>query len=163
MRNALIIGASGGIGRAVYQRLATSLGAENVTALTRTETGFDLRDPGSISDSLGQLTGSYDLIFLACGILAPQGGKPEKSIKNIDFSSMTELMEVNAIGPALVLKEAERLIPRGRRSVIAALSARVGSIGDNRLGGWYSYRASKAALNQVIRCAAIEFSRNRPQ
>ena len=86
---------------------------------------------------------------------------PEKSLAEIDASRMAEVMTANAIGPALVLRHAPRLLPRNGRSVVGVLTARVGSIGDNRLGGWHAYRASMAALNQLVRGAAIELGRKR--
>jgi NAD(P)-dependent dehydrogenase (short-subunit alcohol dehydrogenase family) len=90
------------------------------------------------------------------------GVKPEKSIKSLDAAAMARQFAVNALGPALVVKHALRLLPRDRLAHIAVLSARVGSIGDNALGGWYGYRAAKAALNQLIHTAAIEVARSHP-
>jgi len=86
---------------------------------------------------------------------------PEKAMKELDPGTMAKAFAINAIGPALILKHFHNLLPRKRRSILAVLSARVGSIDDNRLGGWFSYRASKAALNQVVRTAAIEIGRTR--
>jgi NAD(P)-dependent dehydrogenase (short-subunit alcohol dehydrogenase family) len=99
-------------------------------------------------------------VLVATGALAPPGLGPEKSLRALDPAAMAALFALNATGPMLVLKHALRLMPRDRRAVFAALSARVGSIGDNALGGWYSYRASKAALNQLVRTAAIEVARS---
>ena len=90
------------------------------------------------------------------------GLTPEKSWRDLDVAHMARSFAVNAIGPALLMKHFLPLLPRQGRSVFATLSARVGSIGDNRLGGWYSYRSSKAALNQLVRTAAIELARRRP-
>lgn len=157
MKRALVIGASGGIGQAIAQALAAR-GAE-VTSLSRRADGLDLTDPGSVTRVLGALDGPFDLIFVATGILAPDGGSPEKSLDAIDGGAMAQVMAINAIGPALILKELPRLLPREGRSVAAVLTARVGSIGDNRMGGWYSYRASKAAANQIVHGAAIEIGR----
>jgi NAD(P)-dependent dehydrogenase (short-subunit alcohol dehydrogenase family) len=158
MERALVVGASGGIGQALAQAL-TSRGAA-VTGLSRSGDGLDLRDPLSIERVLGGLEGPFDTMLLATGILAPAGGAPEKSLAALDGASLREVMEVNAIGPALVLRHVPRLLPRKGRSVLGLLSARVGSIGDNHLGGWHSYRASKAALNQILRGAAIELGRS---
>ena len=83
----------------------------------------------------------------------------EKSIDQIDAAAMAEVITVNTIGPALVLRHAPRLLAQEGRPVVAVLTARVGSIGDNALGGWYSYRASKAAANQIVHTAAIEIGR----
>lgn len=158
---ALVIGASGGIGAALADRLAS--GGAEVTAFSRRNDGLDVTDEASVSQALGGLSGEYDLIFLATGALQLAGTGPEKSLRALDPTVMAAAFALNAIGPTLVLKHALRLMPRGRRSVFAALSARVGSIGDNRLGGWYSYRASKAALNQLMRTAAIEVARTHPE
>ena len=157
MVKALVIGESGGIGGALVQALRER--GDEVTGLSRRKDGLDVTDPASVSAIIGGLEGPYGLIFVATGILAPQGCSPEKSLAAIDPESMAQVMAVNAIGPALVLREVPRLLPRRGRSVVAVLTARVGSIGDNRLGGWYSYRASKAAANQIVRGSAIEIGR----
>jgi NAD(P)-dependent dehydrogenase (short-subunit alcohol dehydrogenase family) len=110
-----------------------------------------------------QVSGPYDLIFVAVGILAPLWGTPEKNLSAIKPEDMARVFAVNTIGPALILRHAARLLPKDGRGVIATLSARVGSIGDNQIGGWYSYRASKSALNQIVHGAAIELSRSHKQ
>jgi NAD(P)-dependent dehydrogenase (short-subunit alcohol dehydrogenase family) len=102
-------------------------------------------------------------VLVATGALAPPGKGPEKSLRYLEGGQLAAQFALNAIGPALVLKHALRLMPRDGRAVFAALSARVGSIGDNALGGWYSYRASKVALNQLIHTGAIEVSRTHRQ
>lgn len=156
-KHALIIGASGGIGAA----LARELDARDyaVTGLSRSADGLDVTDAGSVARVLGALEGPFDRVVVASGILAPPGGAPEKSLDAIDAGAMAAVMAANAIGPALVLRALPRLLPRDAPSVVAVLTARVGSIGDNRMGGWYSYRASKAAANQIVRSAAIEIGR----
>ena len=161
MQRALIIGASGGIGAA----LASALSARGVevAGLSRSRDGLDVTSEASVDRVLSGVEGPFDLVFVASGILAPSGEGPEKSLGAINPVSMTEVMAVNAIGPALVLRHATRLLPRTGRSVFAVLTARVGSIGDNGLGGWYSYRASKAAANQIVHTAAIEIARSRKQ
>lgn len=159
MKRALVIGDSGGIGAAVAQALEGRLGVDQVVGLSRSRDGLDVTDESSISDHLGALTGHFDLIFVATGALAPPNQTPEKTLNNLSGQAMQQQFAINAIGPALILKHAVRLLPKAQRSVFAALSARVGSIGDNRLGGWYSYRASKAALNQILHSAAIEIAR----
>ncbi len=156
---ALVVGGSGGIGAAIVASLKGK-GAD-VVALSRTGDGLDVTDPYSVTATLGALDGPFDLIFVATGVLAPSGGAPEKSLEAIDVSDMAQVLAVNAIGPALILSEVPRLIPKKGRSVVAVLTARVGSIGDNQMGGWYSYRASKAAANQIVRTAAIEIGRKR--
>jgi len=159
MDRALVIGASGGIGSALASELAAR-GAD-VTGLSRNGDGLDVTDPASVDRVLGALEGPFDTILVATGILAPEGDMPEKSLDAIDAKDMARTLAVNAIGPALVLRHAPRLLPRERRSVVGVLTARVGSIGDNRMGGWYSYRASKAAANQIVHGAAIEIGRKR--
>ncbi|NDV02197.1 SDR family NAD(P)-dependent oxidoreductase [Pseudoroseicyclus tamaricis] len=161
MERVLIIGASGGIGAALASA-AEARGAE-VVRLSRSGDGFDITDPASVSAHLGRLEGPFDALVVATGILAPPGGAPEKALAAVEAEAMAQVFATNAIGPALVLGQAKRLLPRERRAVVGVLSARVGSIGDNRLGGWHSYRASKAALNQIIRGAAIELARTHPQ
>lgn len=161
MERALIIGASGGIGAALVRALEAR-GAE-VRGLSRTEHGLDVTDPDSVDAAMGRVDGPFDRIVIATGILAPDAAGPEKSLDAIDADAMARTLAVNAIGPALILRHVPRLLPRGKRCVVAVLTARVGSIGDNRLGGWYSYRASKAAANQVVRTAAIEIARKHEQ
>src|SRR5690606_4451605 len=124
---------------------------------------LDVMDEASVASGLGALSGSYDLIFVTTGALQIADATPEKSLRSLDPQAMAAQFALNCIGPALVLKHALRLLPRDRRAVFAVLSARVGSIRDNRLGGWYSYRAAKAALNQVIRTGAVELARSHPR
>lgn len=158
---ALVIGASGGIGSA----LAAALTARGyaVTGLSRSGDGLDVCDEPSVARVLGGLAGPYAMVLVATGALAPPGQGPEKSLRALDPAQIGAQFALNSAGPALVLKHALRLMPRDGRSVFAALSARVGSIGDNGLGGWYSYRASKAALNQLIHTGAIEVARTHRQ
>ena len=148
MENILIIGASGGIGAALA---VTAQG--NVTALSRAVDGLDVTDPISVDRILGKLDGPFDSIIVAIGVL----GTPEKSLSAIDADAMLNVLRVNAVGPALILRHVPRLLAAGGR--VAVLSARVGSIGDNAIGGWHSYRASKAALNQIVHGGAIELAR----
>ena len=160
MERALIIGASGGIGSAVQQTLA--MRDVDVTGIGRSN-GLDVTDPAAVAKVMGALVGPFDLIFIAIGVLAPQNATPEKSLAAIDADVMAQVFALNAIGPALILQHAARLLPRNGRGVVATLSARVGSIGDNHIGGWHSYRASKAALNQIVHGAAIELGRSHKQ
>jgi NAD(P)-dependent dehydrogenase (short-subunit alcohol dehydrogenase family) len=161
MARALVVGASGGIGRSLVQELIKR--GEHVTTLSRSVDGLDLTDEISIRDTLGRIDGPFELIIIATGALEIGAHGPEKSILALDQDAIAAQFAINATGPALVLKHVLRHIPRDRRSVFVALSARVGSIGDNRLGGWYSYRAAKAALNQLVHTAAIEVSRSHKQ
>lgn len=157
MENALVIGATGGIGRAVVADLQARGVA--VTTLGRVD-GLDVTEPGSVDRVLGAIDGPFDLIFVAIGILAVPGDAPEKTLGAVTAGAMAGVFAVNAIGPALILRHAGRLLRKDGRGVVAVLSARVGSIGDNRMGGWYSYRASKAALNQIVHGAAVELGRS---
>jgi len=157
MDHALLIGDTGGIGVAIREELEAR--GTTVTGLSRA-TGLDVTDEASVEAALKPLTGPYDLIFVATGALT-HGQGPEKTLRHLAPAEFTAQMHLNALGPALILKHALRLMPRDRRAVFAALSARVGSIGDNHLGGWYSYRASKAALNALIHGAAVEIGRSR--
>ena len=161
MERALVVGSSGGIGSA----LASALEARGVrvSRLSRRIDGMDISDAGSVERAFARLQGPFDLVIVATGILSAEGGTPEKSLSAIAALDMSHLFTVNAVGPALILKEVPRFLPKSGRSVVAVLSARVGSIGDNQLGGWYSYRASKAAANQIVRTAAIEIGRKRKE
>lgn len=155
---ALVIGSSGGVGAAVAQALAAR--GDAVTGLSRSRDGLDVTDEGSVERLLGALEGPFDLVFVATGGLSIGDARPEKALRDLDPGAMAAQFALNAIGPAIVLKHALALMPRQGRSVFAALSARVGSIGDNRAGGWYGYRAAKAALNQYLHTAAIEVARS---
>jgi NAD(P)-dependent dehydrogenase (short-subunit alcohol dehydrogenase family) len=161
IRNALVIGASGGLGAAFATELATR--GATVTALSRRDHSLDVTDPASVARVMGALDGPFDAVIVATGILAPDGAAPEKSLDSMDAEIMARTFAVNAIGPALILGHVARLLPREGRSVVGVLTARVGSIGDNRIGGWHSYRASKAAANQIVRGAAIEIGRKRKE
>lgn len=173
-REVWVFGASGGIGAAILHTLVRrddvglvhAGGRRPVEAADKTRPfQFDLTDENSIADAVGHMAQvAPDLVIVATGALAfPDGGTPEKSLRAIDGDRMAELFLVNTIGPALIAKHVLGALPRDRRSVFAVLSARVGSISDNRLGGWHSYRASKAALNMLIRNFAVEMHHTRPQ
>jgi NAD(P)-dependent dehydrogenase (short-subunit alcohol dehydrogenase family) len=156
----LVVGASGGIGGALVAALRAQ---GEVTGLSRRDDGLEVTDEASVAAALGALQGTFDLIVVATGALVLGGQGPEKSLRSVTAESLAQAFAVNAIGPALVMKHALRLLPRDRLSRLAVLSARVGSIGDNALGGWYGYRAAKAALNQLVRTAAVEAARTHPQ
>lgn len=161
MKHALIIGHTGGIGAALAAHLAAQGVA--VTGLSRRTHGLDLTDEASIARVIGCEDGPFDTVFVATGALELGPHRPEKALRAVTAGALAAQFALNATGPVLVLKHALRLLPRDRPARFAALSARVGSIGDNRLGGWYSYRAAKAALNQLIHSAAIEVARSHPQ
>ena len=171
--SAVVIGASGGIGRALVAGLVGrgtygtvfALSRSGIDAVLPAEAGsIHLTDEASVSaaaERVGQ-PGPVGLVLVATGLLHGPGVAPEKAIRALDPAAMATVFAVNTIGPALAAKHFLPLMPRAGRSVFAALSARVGSIEDNRLGGWYAYRASKAALNQVLRTLAIEVRRTHP-
>lgn len=162
---ALVVGASGGIGAAAAEMLRDEPGCGGVETLSRRDDGLDLTEEGTIAAAAERLRDGtpFDLVFDATGALTIDGIGPEKTIRVLDPQAMAKQFAVNAIGPALIFKHFLPLLRRDRRAVFATLSARVGSIGDNRLGGWISYRASKAALNQIVRTTAIEAARTHPQ
>jgi NAD(P)-dependent dehydrogenase (short-subunit alcohol dehydrogenase family) len=155
----LVVGASGGIGAALVDALAVR---GEVVGLSRSADGLDVTDEASIARVMGGLSGTFDRVLVATGALGGAGGRPEKTMRALDGAGLAAQFAVNAIGPALVVKHMLRLLPKDRVAHVGVLSARVGSIGDNGLGGWYAYRASKAALNQLIHTAAIEVARSHP-
>lgn len=157
MINALVIGASGGIGSAMVAEMAARGG--NVTSVSRATDGLDVTDPASVDRVLSGLEGPFQTVFVSIGILAPDGTAPEKQIAALDPEVMARVFAVNTVGVAHVLSHLPRLLPKKGRSVTGVLTARVGSIGDNRIGGWHSYRASKAALNQIVHGVGIELGR----
>ena len=160
---AVVIGATGGIGGAFVAALERDERFARVVGLgRRTDPPLDLTDEGSIvrvAASLAEIGPPPRLVIDATGFLHGDGDGPEKSLRDLDARRLARAFALNAIGPALLMKHLLPLLPRDGKSVFATLSARVGSIGANRLGGWYGYRASKAALNQLVRTAAIELAR----
>ncbi len=164
---ALVVGASGGIGRAMVECLKESGQFNSVVGLARnTEPSLDVTDEDSIAAAAGKLAERDEplrLVFDATGFLHDKQFKPEKSFRHLDPEHLAKAFAVNAIGPAMLMKHFLPMLARDGKAVFATLSARVGSIGDNRFGGWYSYRASKAALNQLVRTAAVELGRNASQ
>lgn len=172
-KQAVVFGASGGIGGAFVAQLAADPSIARIYAGSRrpgastdaklVPFAFDLTDEASIAAAAAAVEGQVDLVFVATGMLHRSGGpSPEKALRALDGAAMAELFAINTIGPALIAKHFAPLLPRDRRGVFAALSARVGSIADNRLGGWHSYRASKAALNMLMVNLAIELRRTHP-
>lgn len=172
-RVAAVFGASGAIGTALCEALAAR-GTQVIHAGSRTGTGphipacrpfaFDLTDEGSIAAAAKQMRDDPpEWVIVATGVLTlADGTGPERTYKRLDADAMAHVLALNTIGPALIAKHALALIPRGKAFKFAALSARVGSISDNQLGGWHSYRASKAALNMLIRNFALEMARTHP-
>ncbi len=159
MAETLVIGATGGIGAALAG--ASENRGDCVTALSRSQNGLDVTDEDAVMRVLGGLDQRFDRIIIASGALEIDGAGPEKSIKAISWKAMMDQMAVNAVGPALVLRHVPDLLVR-QAGQVAVLSARVGSIGDNALGGWISYRAAKAAVNQIIRTTSIDLARTHP-
>ena len=158
---AVVVGASGGIGAAFEAALIEEGAYEVVHGLARSRGGaqqLDLRNEDSIAAAAATVAKGPPprLVIVATGVLHADGHGPEKALRDLDPAWLAQVYAVNAIGPALVAKHFLPLMPRGERTVFAALSARVGSISDNQLGGWYGYRASKAALNMLVRNLAIE-------
>ena len=168
---AVVCGASGGIGRAFVNALGSDPRVERVLALSRsgnvpeatTAYRVDIEDEASIEAAAREIGGPVDLVVVTTGILHDGAFRPEKNWNALDADDLARSFAINAIGPALVAKHFLPLLPKQRKSVFAALSARVGSIEDNRLGGWYGYRASKAALNQLLRTLSIELKRTRKE
>lgn len=173
----VVIGASGGIGAEFVRQLLQDERVARIHALSksgvvgtadtaRVMTGpIDITDEPSVSRAAEAATrdGPLDAVIVATGVLHRGDTlRPEKSLRDIDASAMTELLAVNALGPALVAKHFLPHLRRSGKTVFAALSARVGSISDNRLGGWISYRSSKAALNMILKTLAIEHRRRFP-
>ena len=161
---AAVIGASGAIGDAFVQRLRADPRCGSVVALHRhSQPALDFDREESIAAAAAELAGQgpFQLVINAAGLLHGAGLMPEKKLDDLGYRQLMDTFRVNTFGPALVLRHFSKLLD-SRRAVLACLSARVGSIGDNRLGGWYSYRASKAALNMLVRTASIELARSKP-
>ncbi len=172
----LVVGGSGGIGGALTEALSRDPAVGRLHAWSRRPTPaptgpvpfeaqcVDITDEAQIAAAAQHLGDTVHLTIVAAGILHDVDGlSPEKNLAALDAAALERVFRVNTIGPALVAKHVVPLLPRKGKAVFAALSARVGSIGDNRLGGWYAYRASKAALNMIIRNLAIEVARRRKE
>jgi len=169
--NIAVIGASGGIGRAFVDVFSKHHNVESVYAFSRSGTSFnhakisnhtiDIQNEESIRyavDHMGDI--EFDIVIAATGLLhSGDGLAPEKNLNDLSIKNFQDIFAVNTFGPALIAKYFTPFLPRDRKSVFAALSARVGSISDNHLGGWYAYRASKTALNMIIKNISIEIAR----
>ncbi|MEM6626125.1 MAG: SDR family NAD(P)-dependent oxidoreductase [Pseudomonadota bacterium] len=170
---AVVIGAGGGLGAAFVRAIVEADAFKTVYALSRS--GRDISgaqaiaasvtDPDSLTAAADTIRadGPIDLALIATGVLHGDALQPEKTYRALEWDAMRRVFEINTFGPALAAKAFLPLLAKDRRAVLAALSARVGSISDNGLGGWHSYRASKAALNMMLRNFAIEMSRRAPQ
>lgn len=173
--SAVIFGAAGAIGSALVERIAASGRFAEIYAGSRhgnaeVPTGvhrfrFDLENEPSIAAAAEAIAVPPALVFVATGVLhhLAAGVQPEKALRQLDARAMAQVFTLNAIGPALIAKHFLPRLPRDRSAVFAVLSAKVGSIGDNRLGGWHSYRTSKAALNMMVKTIAVETARTHPQ
>ena len=172
---ALVMGASGALGHAFVNAISQDPRCAEVIPVARTDAigagngvqerdlpAWDLRDEASLKALAAALTGPFHLVIDATGALTLDGRGPEKRLADVDANGLVNCLQVNAIGPLLLLRHLSPLLARGERAVWGKLSARVGSIEDNHKGGWYSYRMSKAALNQGLQTAAIELARQRP-
>ena len=163
---AVVFGASGGIGSALAHQLREDKYFDRVIGFSRSsEPAIDLLNETSLREAaiFAANQGEIRLVLDATGFLHDKIQRPEKSWRDLDYHQMARSFALNTIGPALIMKHMLPLFPRQGKAVFATLSARVGSISDNRLGGWYSYRAAKAALNQLVRTASIELRRRQPE
>ena len=170
MADLLIIG-SGGIGQAFAEQSAIRDPETRVLQTKRTQSGdeqivLDLTNTHTFQSCIDQLKAvefNPTRIIFSQGLLHTETQRPEKSLREMDLDWMTQVMQVNALGPMAFMAQLMRLIPRQSELQIAFLSARVGSISDNQLGGWYGYRAAKAALNMLTKTLSIELSRTHPK
>jgi len=162
---ALVVGARGGIGGAFLQALAADPRCAAVHGLHRASApALDLGDEASVAAAAAAMAphGPFHLLVNAAGLLHGPGFQPEKKLGDLNGAQLLATFTANTIGPALLLRHFSPLLDR-ERALLVMLSAKVGSIGDNRLGGWYGYRASKAALNMLLATAAIELRRSQPR
>ena len=173
-RRIAIIGANGAIGAAFVRYFARQPATERIYAFARqcpvsddakvTVAALDYLAEDELAQAAALIgkEGSLDLIVIATGVLHDVDIMPERSLRELNRDKLQHLFDINTIGPALAAKHFLPCLPKNQRAVFAVLSARIGSITDNKLGGWYAYRASKAALNMIVKTAAIEMARQRP-
>lgn len=170
MKNVAIIGSSGAIGRAFLDAYIADKDISNIYSISRTEVksndkriihiNIDVTDEVSVKAAASKIEENrLDRLIVATGVLHTKSFGPEKSIKDIKIENFVKIFSVNTFGPALIGKHFLPLMTKDQKSIVAFLSARVGSISDNKLGGWYAYRASKSALNQIIKNFSIEAKR----
>jgi NAD(P)-dependent dehydrogenase (short-subunit alcohol dehydrogenase family) len=170
MKNVAIIGSSGAIGRAFLDAYIADKNISNIYSISRTEVksndrriihiNIDVTDEVSVKAAASKIEENrLDRLIVATGVLHTKSFGPEKSIKDIKIENFVKIFSVNTFGPALIGKYFLPLMTKDQKSIVAFLSARVGSISENKLGGWYAYRASKSALNQIIKNFSIEAKR----
>jgi NAD(P)-dependent dehydrogenase (short-subunit alcohol dehydrogenase family) len=173
--NAVVVGSRGGIGSALVSSLIQDGNFKNIFCLSR-ETGIynndrltslkcDITNVESVElsrDIISSRIAQVDLLFIATGILHSDTIRPEKRMEDLDMAHMQEVFMINTFSPIFFAKTFAPMMNKQSPAVVAAVSARVGSIGDNRLGGWYSYRASKSALNMYFRTLSVEMKRKNP-
>jgi NAD(P)-dependent dehydrogenase (short-subunit alcohol dehydrogenase family) len=168
LHNVAIIGASGALGSAFVRQIAQRNRLSQIHAFSRTPINsgipnvtwspIDLEQESSISAAADSIVTPLDLVIVTTGILHGVDFMPEKSIRELSVEKLQHVFHINTIGPALIAKHFLPKLHTKNRAIFAALSARIGSISDNALGGWYSYRASKAALNMIIKTVSIEMA-----
>ena len=177
-RNALVLGAGGGLGQAIVARLLTDTSIDRIIAVSRNgrtedlsghwisshrlvwiESEYDEPAMAEVVEQLAPYKGTFSRVCICHGLLHNDTIWPEKRLEDINADALHEIFHANTVIPSLWLKLLHRLLVGKRRCVVVALSARVGSIGDNRLGGWYAYRASKSALNMMLKTVSVEYAR----
>ena len=171
-----VFGSGGGLGRAFVLELARRPGVRRIYAFSRAaaagggstpgvdrvvDVATDILSEAALERAAAGIDDTLDIILVASGMLHTPDIRPERRLRELDPDAMLQVFQVNAVAPTLIAKHFLPKLARGRQTVFAALSARVGSIADNRLGGWLSYRASKAALNMALKTIAIEQARSR--
>ncbi|NDJ19353.1 SDR family NAD(P)-dependent oxidoreductase [Myxacorys almedinensis] len=180
LRTALIVGAGQGIGLEFVKQCLSSNRCDRVYATYRHPKSdvvmltdprlrclpMDITDESQIADAIAEIqteTSTLHYVINCVGILHDSIMQPEKSLRHLNAENLIRYFQINSIGGALLAKHVQPLLKHRDRALFATISARVGSIGDNQLGGWYGYRASKAALNMLMRTTAIEYKRTCPR
>ena len=173
MKSVAVIGSSGAIGKAFIANYLENEAIKNIISFSRSPPSdlnervkhysIDIEDEASIKEASANLNGLVlDEVIIASGLLHTEDFGPEKSIKDLKAENILKVFKVNTVGPAIIGKYFLPLLNKNTKSIMAFLSARVGSISENKSGGWYSYRASKSALNQIIKNFSIEIKRSNP-
>ena len=174
MRKVAVIGSSGAIGSAFVDHYINDQSINSIFSFSRSSIGIDnnkvkhfsidIENENSVQDAAKSVEEiNFDEIIIASGVLHTNEFGPEKSIKDLKADNILKILNVNTVGPAIIGKHFLPLLNKNNKSVMAFLSARVGSISENKLGGWYAYRASKSALNQIIKTFSIELKRTNPK